>query len=81
MDLNQTVISDVTVTCFSSELIFFCLEKCSSNLITHGQNILQELMMCHEMCIFVDVQEEILGTLLTLNICDDLKFTDCKMNS
>lgn len=38
-------------------------------------------MMCHEMCIFVDVQEEILGTLLTLNICDDLKFTDCKMNS
>lgn len=29
------------------------------------------------MCIFVDVQEEILGALLALSMYDDLQFIDC----
>lgn len=37
-------------------------------------------MMCHEMCIFVEVQE-ILGALSALSMYHDLKFTDCNMNS
>lgn len=60
---------------------FACLDKCSSNLITHAQNILQELMTCHEMCVFVEVQKEILCALSALSMYHDRKFTDCNMNS
>lgn len=60
---------------------FVCLDKCISKLITHSQNILQELIMCHEMCIFIDVPEEVLSVVFALSMYDDLKFTDYNMNS